>query len=70
IQALRETPLSHNQGIRPFEDDWVIVSCRIKETQQLRWWLLGFGAQVEVLQPRHLREWFKESAQNLYQMYQ
>ncbi|MBT4131785.1 MAG: WYL domain-containing protein, partial [Candidatus Marinimicrobia bacterium] len=70
IQALRETPLSHNQGIRPFEDDWVIVSCRIKETQQLRWWLLGFGAQVEVLQPRHLRAWFKEQTKEMKALYQ
>ncbi len=70
IQALRETPLSHNQGLRPFEDDWLIVSCRIKETQQLRWWLLGFGAQVEVLQPPHLRKWFKESAHDMSNLYQ
>jgi len=69
IQALRETPLSHNQGIRPFEEGWVIVSCRIKETQQLRWWLLGFGAQVEVLEPPHLREWFNQRALEMSNLY-
>mgnify|MGYP003986748001 FL=1 len=65
IQALRETPLSHNQGVRPFGDDWVIVSCRVKETEQLHWWLLGFGAQIEVLEPRRLRRLFKEKTREM-----
>ena len=55
---LHETPLSLDQGITDDDDaaGWVRVSARLLETEQLYWWLLGFGAQVEVLQPQSLRE--------------
>lgn len=26
------------------------------DNEQLYWWLLGFGAQVEVIEPEHLRQ--------------
>jgi len=69
IEALKETPISHNQGVRPFNSDWVIVSARVKETEQLHWWLLGYGPQVEVLQPPHLREWFKNKSREMARLY-
>jgi len=69
IDALRETPLSHNQGLCPADDDRIIVSARVKETERLRWWLLGFGAQLEVLHPTHLREWFKVQAEETASVY-
>jgi len=70
IQVLRETPLSHNQGVRPFEDEWVIVSVRIKETKQLRRWLLSFGAEIEVLHPKSLRVWAQEQLNGASKMYE
>lgn len=69
IEALKETPISHNQGVRPFDDDWVIVSARVKETEQLHWWLLGYGAQVQVLQPPHMQEWFKKKTRDMAKLY-
>ncbi len=47
--ALYETPLSADQVITPLADkQWVEVSASVADTDQLRWWLLGFGNQVEV----------------------
>mgnify|MGYP003324733769 CR=1 FL=1 len=37
----------------------------MQDTSQLRWWLLGFGEQVEVIKPAHLREEFRKTAQKL-----
>ena len=42
---------------------------RVQDTCQLRWWLLGFGDQVEVLEPEHLRAEFAEIARSLHDMY-
>jgi hypothetical protein len=69
IQVLRETPLSHNQGVRPFDDDWVIVSVRIRETRQLKRWLLSFGSGVEVIEPQHLRGWVQEQLMGAGELY-
>ncbi|MBT7306805.1 MAG: WYL domain-containing protein [Gammaproteobacteria bacterium] len=69
IQVLRETPLTHNQGLRPFEDSWVIVSVKIRETKQLKRWLLSFGSEVEVLEPPHLRGWVRDQLSGAGELY-
>lgn len=55
-QHLRETRLAANQQVIELPDGRLEVTARIPETEQLVWWLLGFGDQVEILQPRALRE--------------
>jgi len=54
---LHETPLSDDQVISedPDEPGWVQVSASQQESEQLYWWLLGFGADAEVLAPEGLR---------------
>ena len=48
---LQETPLSDDQRIVD-EDDWrVRLTATVNDTALLRWWLLGFGSGVEVLEP-------------------
>ncbi len=68
--ALHETPLSQDQVITPPEDkEWVQVSATVADTEQLRWWLLGFGSQVEVLEPLELREEFREYSKQMARLY-
>ena len=55
-QHLRETPLSTDQCIDDDGPDHVRISATVNLTSQLRWWLLGFGGQVEVLSPDRLRD--------------
>ncbi|GAM10475.1 hypothetical protein OR1_02764 [Geobacter sp. OR-1] len=66
---LRETPLSNDQEIKNKSADEVIVSATVADTSQLRWWLLGFGDQVEVLKPKKLRDEMIETAKGMAQRY-
>ncbi|MCP3850783.1 MAG: WYL domain-containing protein [Gammaproteobacteria bacterium] len=56
VQHLLETPLSNNQVVKPDGEHMSVLSAEVKDTQQLRWWLLGFGDGVEVIKPIGLRK--------------
>jgi len=53
---LYETPLSADQTIEYFDADNVLVTASVRDTSQLEWWLLAFGASVKVLEPPSLSE--------------
>lgn len=53
---LQETPLSEDQVIEYLPDGRLRITASVQETQQLLWWLLGFGNGVEVLEPVSLRQ--------------
>ncbi len=53
---LGETPLSADQRLTLRPSGEVLVEASVADTGQLRWWLLGFGGRVEVLEPESLRE--------------
>ena len=59
---LQETPLSADQQIVDEDDGRVRLSATVNDTALLRWWLLGFGSGVEVLEPATLREEMAETA--------
>ncbi len=67
---LLEIPLSEDQKTSEFGDDQLQVEATVKNSAQIRWWLLGFGDVVEVLEPKELREEFAEIAENLLDIYQ
>jgi predicted DNA-binding transcriptional regulator YafY len=52
---LYETPLSTDQTITDLDDDHVLVTATIRDSEQLHWWLLGFGSLVTVICPASLR---------------
>ena len=62
---LTESSLSKDQEITPLDDGRLLVKAKVSDTAQLRWWLLGFSGQVEVLKPNFLRE---EMIQNIKSM--
>jgi len=53
---LRERALSDDQTIVEQNDGRVLITASIQNTSELRWWILGFGNQVEVLEPIRLRD--------------
>jgi len=57
-RILSESPMGEDQtvtrGDRP-DDDWT-VAATVPESERLMWWLLSFGAGVEVIAPATLRE--------------
>ena len=67
---LRETPLSDDQRITDKKDGRVQVTATVKDSQQLRWWLLGFGDQVEVVKPKGLQEEFRAAAEGMRGLYE
>lgn len=66
---LFDTPLCDNQKIKRDHEGQVIVSATVPETRALYWWLLGFGAQVEVLQPKRLRQQMMETVTAMREVY-
>lgn len=68
-EHLWETPLSLDQEIEPDKSGWVRLQATVPDTAQLRWWLRGFGSEVEVLEPIAIREEFallSASMNNIY----
>ena len=68
-QHLTETPISVNQEIKELKDGTYLLKATVPNTYQIRWWLQGFGSQVEVIKPPSLRKEFKNMATNLNSMY-
>ena len=66
---LSECRLSEDQKIKPQDEDSVIIEATVPDTYDLRWWLLGFGDQVEVLAPKSLRNEFTELAASMRDIY-
>jgi len=66
---LTETPISRDQILKKLEDGHYLLKVKLPDTSQIRWWLLGFGSQVEVIRPTSLREEFKEISKELCKIY-
>lgn len=54
-EHLKETPLAKDQLLKDNEDGTVTASAEVRDTEELFWWIQGFGANVEVLAPKSLR---------------
>lgn len=67
---LTETPLSIDQVITPLDNDHFQLHATVNNTQQLRWWLRSFAADIEILAPLSLRQQFAEAAQAVWALYQ
>jgi len=66
---LDERPLSNDQSITEQPDGRMLVTATVQDTSELRWWLLGFGDQVEVVKPVSLRKHFAGIAANMARAY-
>ena len=66
---LHETPLPGTLSLVDHDADTILLEAEIEDSHQLRWWLKGFGAQVEVLEPAALRGEFKAMAASLKALY-
>jgi len=67
---LLETPLSEDQKTLDLGDNQLQVEATVNDSAQVRWWLMGFGDGVEVVEPKELRAEFKEVAESLADIYQ
>jgi len=66
---LGERPLTRDQRLTAWQDGRMRLQATVKNTMELRWWLLGFGDKVEVLAPKSLREEFAAITQRMAAQY-
>ncbi|RLL51194.1 WYL domain-containing transcriptional regulator [Mariprofundus sp. EBB-1] len=57
---LGERSLSDDQTVIEHSDGRMKITASVQDTSELRWWLLGFGDNVEVLEPKSLRDNFRD----------
>lgn len=53
---LRESPLAEDQTARDLPDGRVAFRATVNNTERLRWWILSYGAYMEVIGPKDLRQ--------------
>lgn len=68
-QHLTECSLARDQQVEALAPGQHRLKARVLETEQLTWWLLGFGANVRVDGPPHLRERLHHAAQAMLDRY-
>ncbi len=66
---LAETPLSSSQKLTVQNDGRVLLEATVMRTLELLWWLQGFGDNVEVLEPKSMRDKFIETSSSLNSIY-
>ena len=54
-KTFSETPISTDQTLRQLEDGQFRMTATVLETMELKWWLMSFGPEVEVVAPKKLR---------------
>lgn len=52
---LKETPLSKDQTVHEINEQTLEVTATVRDNRRFRWWLMGFGADVECIEPSSLR---------------
>jgi predicted DNA-binding transcriptional regulator YafY len=60
VPYIRTKPIHFNQEIEEAEDGCILVKLRLFNNYEMRSVLLGYGADIEVLQPSKLREQMRE----------
>ncbi|MFP4606323.1 MAG: helix-turn-helix transcriptional regulator [Thiohalospira sp.] len=66
---LYETPLSPDQELTPEGDGWTRLTATVAETAQLRWWILGFGANAQVCAQDDLRNRLAVEVRKMARLY-
>ena len=65
---LLESPLAADQTVTE-TDSHLELTATVMDTMQLRWWILGLGANVEVVAPGHLRAAIQQELSSALQHY-
>ena len=67
---LIETPLNSTQKIKELKNNKLHIKARVPDTLQFEQWLMSFGADVEILKPKELRNKFISLTKKMNLMYQ
>lgn len=67
---LKETPLSAQQRVLEIDARTLEVIATVRDNRRFRWWLLGFGADVNIVKPLSLRKFVSNQMQNALVQYE
>ena len=67
---LYESPLSDSQKITSTKDGYLKVKDAVTDDMELRFWIRGFGDEVEVLKPKSLRQEFASMSKLMNKKYE
>lgn len=67
---LYESPLSDEQKIISTKDGYLKVKDAVTDDMELRFWIRGFGDEVEVIKPKSLREEFASMSKLMNKKYE
>ncbi|MBF0420052.1 MAG: WYL domain-containing protein [Magnetococcales bacterium] len=70
VRFLSETPLAEKQEIHTGNDGATILEADLPQSAELRWWLLSYGAAVEVLEPTDFRILMSETIEKMSNRYE
>ncbi len=68
-QRVRETRWHRNERIEEHPDGSLIWQASVAEPQEMLPWIRGWGADVEVIEPKELREWMMGETRRLARVY-
>ncbi len=68
-QHLIDSPMARDQQHHELHDGRIEFQASVLDSEQLRWWLLGFGEHVEVIRPVSLRRYMAGQASKLSERY-
>lgn len=66
---IKEIKWHANQSIEELDEGNILFSVYIDDTEDIKTWIMGFGKNAEVLEPKELREEIKNEAEELYKKY-
>ncbi|TLS75121.1 WYL domain-containing protein [Mariprofundus erugo] len=66
---LGERPLHPDQRLVELDGGEWLLEASVQDTGELRWWLLGFGDRIEVVEPEPLRQDFSAIAKSMAAKY-
>ena len=66
---LSERALSEDQQLEIQKDGRTYVCATVSDSIEFRWWLLGFGEKLEVLEPIEIRQWIIQTVAHMQALY-
>ena len=67
---LYETPISDRQKISSTKDGFLLVEDTVNDDMELRFWIMAFGEEVEVMKPKSLRNEFTQLSKRIGKKYE
>lgn len=62
---LSETPLSLEQDLSQADEGWYWLKANVPDDQQTLWWIQGYGAAIDVHEPKQWREHMHQQAREV-----